>query len=333
MNRRKFIKAVGGGAVLATSGFVSARPNKTAPPNAVGILYDSTLCIGCKACVPACKRANGMPTDSQESLPIWDTPQGLSPKTLNVVKLYKQGTGETKDQVTNGHAFVKRSCLHCVDANCVSVCPVSAMRKDGETGIVTHHPQACIGCRYCIYSCPFNIPKFELDKAFGGELKKCELCNHRLADGKLPACVEACPTGAAIFGKREELIAEARRRLDAQRGSDFDYPLLEPASGHRHVKKLPAYQRAIYGEKELGGTQVLYLAGVPFDRLGLPALPERSYASIWEGLQHTLYKNMALPSLSFGALVFLVHRNSKRLHGQGEAMSTREGATRRDHHG
>jgi ferredoxin len=202
------------------------------------------------------------------------------------------------------------------------------MRKDPLTGIVTHHPDACIGCRYCIYSCPFNVPKFELDKAFGGELKKCELCNHRLADGKLPACVEVCPTGAAIFGTRGDLVAEARRRLDGQPGTDFDYPLMTPDSTHRHVKKLPTYQREIYGERELGGTQVMYLAAVPFDKLGLPELPERSYASISEGLQHTIYKNMALPALSFGALMFLVRRNSKRLHGSHtEADATQSTTT------
>lgn len=312
INRRTFLKTAGGGALLAATGAATARPNKEPPNRAVGMLYDATLCIGCKACVPACKRANGMPAETDDLLPIWDTPKDLSPKTLNVIKLYRHGEAKHKDQAVNGFSFVKRNCLHCVDASCVSVCPVSAMRKDPETGVVTHHPESCIGCRYCVYACPFGVPKFELDKAFGGEVKKCQLCNHRLAKGELPACVEVCPTGANLFGTRTELLAEAKRRLALKPGSDYEYPMLQPQSSYRHTKEVPHYQPTVYGEKELGGTQVFYLAGVPFEKLGLPTLPERSYASISEGVQHTIYKHMALPALLFSGLLYVVRRNTKR---------------------
>jgi Fe-S-cluster-containing dehydrogenase component len=318
IDRRAFLKAIGGGALLGATGSGHARPNKEAPPNAVGILYDSTLCIGCKACVTACRQANLLPVESEDSKPIWDAPVDLSPQTFNVVKLYRSGNAEIKDSERDGYAFVKRNCLHCIDAVCVSVCPVSAMRKDPQSGIVDYNPDTCIGCRYCVYACPFGVAKFELDKAFGGEIKKCELCHDRLAKGQLPACVEVCPTGAALFGTREKLIAEGRRRIEAQAGAELEYPMLTVDSRHRHVKVAPRYQQRIYGERELGGTQVLYLSSVPFEKLGLPSLPDRSYAGISEGLQHSIYKFMALPTLLLGALLYLVHRNVHR-HGDAKA--------------
>jgi Fe-S-cluster-containing dehydrogenase component len=327
LNRREFLTAAAGGALLVTGGNALARPNKPVSPEAVGMLYDATLCIGCKACIVGCRAANEIPPETPVSLPIWDAPKDLSSRTFNVIKLYKDGTAETKDQVTDGYAFIKRNCPHCVDANCVSVCPVSAMRKDPITGIVTHHPDVCIGCRYCIFACPFNIPKYELHDAFG-EITKCQFCNHRLKQGKLPGCVEACPTGANIFGPRAALLEEARRRIALKPGDEYEYPLRTLDSQRRHVKQAPTYQQHVYGEKELGGTQILYLSGVPFEKLGLPKLPERSFASQSEAVQHTIYKYMALPALAFAGLLYTVRRNTKA--GQGSDQDRGEpGATPR----
>ncbi len=310
MNRRQFLEAAGAGALAAVSGGATARPNKTPLPNAIGMLYDATLCIGCKACVSACKDANGMPPETSLENPMWDMPVDLSPKTLNVIKVYRDGDGSQKDREVDGYSFIKRHCMHCVDAGCVSVCPVTAMRKDPETGVVTHHKEACIGCRYCVYACPYNVPKYELDEAFG-QIQKCQFCVHRLKQGKLPACVEVCPTGANLFGTREEMLGEAKRRLGLNPGDIYEYPRLTLDAPYQHEKPAPEYGQQVFGEKEGGGTQVLMVAGVPLDKLGLPILPEQSYASRSETVQHAIYQGMVFPGLLLAGLLFAAHRSSR----------------------
>ena len=306
IKRRDFLKAAGGGALALAGGTASARPNRKPLPKAVGMLYDSTLCIGCKACVAACKVANHMPPEGD----IWDAPLDLSPKTLNVIKAYRNGTAAVKDREIDGYAFIKRHCMHCVDPGCVSVCPVSAMRKDPESGVVTHHPDACIGCRYCVYACPYDVPKYELNNAFG-QIRKCQLCSQRLAKGQVPACVEVCPTGASLFGSRKELLAEAKRRIALKPGETYQYARVTLHANHGHEKPAPHYQQHIFGEKEGGGTQVMQLAGVPFQKLGLPDLPERSYASQSETVQHSLYHGMMLPGLLLAGLMYGAKRSTR----------------------
>jgi Fe-S-cluster-containing dehydrogenase component len=248
-----------------------------------------------------------MPVEASDQTPMWDTPADTSGKTLNIIKLYRNGTAEVKDREVDGFSFVKRHCMHCVDPGCISVCPTSAMRKDPETGVVTHHPEACIGCRYCVWACPYNIPKWDFDEAFG-RINKCEFCNHRLVEGKLPACVEHCPTGASLFGTREEMLAEAKRRLALEPGSAYAYPRNTLEDPNRHEKTVPHYIDEVYGETQGGGTQVLVLAGVPFGDLDLPDVPERSFASISETIQHTVYKGMIAPLALLGGLMFVTRR-------------------------
>ena len=322
MQRRDFLKVAGGGAVAAgASGAAEARQNLKPPPDGVGMLYDATLCIGCKACMVKCKEVNGMPPETSSETPNWDAAKDISGKTLNVIKAYRHGTAEVKDRETDGFSFVKRHCMHCVDAGCVSVCPVSAMRKHPVTGVVTHHADACIGCRYCVYACPYNVPKFDFEGP-RGQIQKCQFCNQeglsRLDDGLLPGCVEVCPTGASLFGTREELLAEAKRRLALEPGSEYDYARGTLDAGNPHRKEVPRYEPGIFGEKEGGGTQVIYLAGVPFEKLGLPDLPERSFASISETVQHTIYKGMLAPILAFGGLLWAVRRNMRREEQSGK---------------
>ena len=337
MNRRNFLKsvAVGGAAATVTAGAAGdakaiQRAPKVRPPEALSLLYDSTLCVGCKACVSACKRANDMPAEidpGQEgwNTGTWDTAKGLSGKTLNVIKVYRNGTMEQKDREENGYAFIKRQCLHCVDPSCMSACPVSAMLKDPETGIVSHDPDRCIGCRYCVYACPFGVPQYDFSGPFG-QIHKCQLCKHRLAEGELPGCVESCPTGATLFGRYEDLREEAHRRIKLKPGDTHVYPRGD-ASGkfggyHPPNEKIitAEYRPEVYGENILGGVQTLYLAAVPFDKLGLPYgnVPNHAYATDTEGVQHLLYTGMIAPATVLTALILLARRNSDQHHHEAE---------------
>ncbi|PWC43121.1 hydrogenase 2 operon protein HybA [Azospirillum sp. TSO22-1] len=333
LSRRNFLsKAARGSAAAATAACAAVaaapeanalqRPPKPMPAEAVGLLYDSTLCIGCKACVKACKDANGMPVEVAPDQTAWnggewDTPVELSGKTLNVIKAYTNGTMAEKDRETDGFAFIKRQCLHCADPSCVSVCPVTAMTKDARTGIVSYNPDACIGCRYCVLSCPFGVPKYEYDSPTG-QIRKCQLCKHRLAENQLPACSDVCPTGATLFGRTEDLKAEAKRRVALKPGERTHYPRGDIAGkvggrrdGHEATVRV-AYQQHIYGEKELGGTQCLAVSAVPFDKLNLPTnVPETGYPTVSEGIQHTLYAGMVGPATLLAGLVYLAHRNTK----------------------
>ncbi len=315
MKRREFLKAaIGGSAALCAPVVAEARPNLEPAEDAVGMLFDSTLCVWCKACVAKCKAVNGMPPVMQKGNEQWDSARDLSGDTLNVIKIYKDGKGEVKDREKDGFCFEKRSCMHCVDPGCVSACPCSAMRQDKRTGIVTHHPEACIGCRNCMVACPYNVPQFEYNKVFG-EIHKCQMCNQagveRIDKGLITGCAEVCPTGATLFGTRKALLAEAKRRMKLKAGDVYQYPrgdVSRPTS--RHEKKIPEYNNHIWGEKEAGGTSVMHISAVSFDKLGMPPLGERSAASIAEGVQHTLYSYLALPAIALAGLAYVVHRNT-----------------------
>ncbi len=366
IDRRAFLSRIAaGGAAAAVAGVgADARALQRAPkprlPDAVGLLYDSTLCVGCKACVAGCKQANGKPAERSadqaawnsrvtsdqgswvvretgDHQPIWDTPRDTSGDTLNVIKAYINGSAEVKDREEDGFAFIKRQCLHCNDPSCVSACPVSAMIKDPETGIVRHDVGRCIGCRYCVFACPFGIPKFQYDTAFG-RIAKCELCHHLLDKGELPGCVAACPTGATLFGRVEDLEKEARRRIQLKPGDTYLFPRGDinnrygpHAPPHERIVAA-AYRPEVYGDTVLGGTQALYLSAVSFDKLGLPYgphIPDAMYATQTEGVQHFLYTGMIAPAVVLTALILIARRNADQHHheaeeGEGDTRGTPE---------
>ena len=328
MKRRDFLKGtLSTGAatvcgVVAGSDSAEARPNLQPNPEAVGMLYDSTLCVGCKACVSKCKEVNGMPPVVESADNAWDEARDLSGDTLNVIKVFQSGSGENKDAEVDGFAFEKRSCMHCVDPGCVSVCPVTALTQDKKTGIISYNADACIGCRNCMVGCPYNVPQFQYDKTFG-QINKCQMCNQkgveRIDKGMMTGCAEACPTGATLFGTRKELMAEAKRRMELKPGEIYNYPrgdINKPDSYHE--KEVPAYKKHIWGEKEAGGTNVLHISSIPFDKLGMPPLKERSSASIAEGVQHGLYNYLALPAVALAGLTFMVKRSADNEDDGGE---------------
>ena len=280
ISRRTALKVALTGAAAAAATPVKALTPIVAPPDAVGLLYDTTKCIGCKACVSACREANGLEPDTTWSDGRYHAPLDLSARAKTVVKLYDDGAK---------NSFVKTQCMHCLDPACANACMLGAFKKR-EYGIVTYDVNYCIGCRYCEVACPYGVPKFEWSKA-APRMVKCELCNHRLAQGKQPACTEVCPRQAVIFGKREDLLREARSRLSA-------YPNI--------------YVQKIYGESDGGGTQCLYISHVPFDAIGLPALGETSTSSLQHTIQSTIYKGFAAPVALYGLLGVVLLRNRKK---------------------
>ncbi len=189
------------------------------------LLIDTELCAGCNACVDACKEENNQPDVETTD---------LSSISYTAV-IEKEGV------------YTRRLCMHCEYPTCVSVCPVGALEKT-ESGAVIYHYEKCIGCRYCMQACPYSVPTYEWNST-SPKVQKCTMCHARQKVGKIPACAEACPVEATIFGDRNELLKIARKRL-----SD------DPTT----------YVNHIYGEHEAGGSSVLFASSVPFEKLGFP---------------------------------------------------------------
>lgn len=284
-DRRSLFKGLAAAATLTLipTTAAEARPKRTAPDDAVGLLYDTTRCIGCKACVVACKEANQRPADVDGyGGGLYDAPEGLNEYTKNVIQLYR-------DDGANEYSYVKKQCMHCVDPACVGACMLGALQK-GKFGIVSYDAGLCVGCRYCEAACPFNVPKFEWSKK-APKIVKCELCRDRLAEGKQPACTEVCPRGAVIYGRYADLLADARARLAAEPGK---------------------YVSRIYGERELGGTQVLYLSHVPFEHLGFHFADEQSVPHTQQTVQHGVYQGFIAPIALYGILGAVAFRNRRK---------------------
>lgn len=248
ISRRNFLKAAGlgiGALTLPVGGAAAASPRSNTDDSA-SMLYDSVKCVGCRACQMACKVRSKLPPELDPTN-TYEAPKDLSSKTFTLIKLHKE------DQTS---AFVKQQCMHCIDPACVSVCPVGALEKL-PSGPVVYHSERCIGCRYCMAACPFNIPKSEWESPLP-YIKKCDFCADRLAAGQHPACGDACPTGALIFGTRKQMLDIA----------------------HSRVNVSTVYDPHIYGEKEAGGTNMLYISAVNFKKLGFPELDERELPTI-----------------------------------------------------
>lgn len=222
------------GGAAAAGKLVSAAPHAPAD-DAWGMLIDLTECIGCRTCAYACQEANGWTGD----------PEGTEPAGDRWTAVREVAVPDRPGEVR----YVRTQCFHCLEPACASACPVAALRKTPQ-GPVVYEAERCIGCRYCMVACPFQIPRYQWDRT-RPLVAKCIMCAPRLARGEAPACAEACPTGATLFGRRSELIAEAQRRIQS-------HP-------DRYVDR-------IYGLAEAGGTSWLYLSDVPFEALGFPTV-------------------------------------------------------------
>jgi formate dehydrogenase iron-sulfur subunit len=162
------------------------------------LLFDNTKCVGCGACMVACREHNGLPETESKEL------------GANQFTIVKQAKGK------DGDVNYRRLCMHCAEPTCASVCPVGALHKTAA-GPVVYDAEICLGCRYCIQACPFSVPKYEWS-ALAPRVRKCTFCADRLAQGKINACAEACQFGATVAGDRDALLKEARARLAAEPG-------------------------------------------------------------------------------------------------------------------
>jgi formate dehydrogenase iron-sulfur subunit len=269
INRRNFFRVLGvSGVAMAAGTTLKGSSSADKKVEFSGILYDSTKCAGCQTCESACAEANGLPA------PTETIQAGVKRKTddkhRTVVNAFSSG---------NGEAYLKKQCMHCNEPACAAACLTQAMYKTKE-GPVIWRGEKCMGCRYCMVSCPFDSPKFEYHSA-NPKIEKCNMCYSRLQDGKLPACVENCPAEALIYGTRRDLIKEARKRI---------------------AENPTQYVDHIYGEHEAGGTCFLYLAGVPFEELGLnTTIQTESYPSLSKGFLYSVPAVFVLwPALLLG---------------------------------
>lgn len=237
LSRRTFFKVNAlGAAALAAGAPAASAATAAAGADTVGVLVDTTRCVGCRACEAACAEANALP----EPDPSGDVSRAAPRQTSE-----KQWTAVRRYDTRRGEVFVKTQCMHCVQPACAAGCLTKALEKQ-DNGAVTWNGDRCMGCRFCMIACPFDVPKFEY-QSWNPRIQKCQLCVDRLAEGKSPACVEVCPAEALTFGKRSALLEIARQRIYQSPG---------------------AYVPHVYGEHEVGGTGWLYISRVPFEELG-----------------------------------------------------------------
>jgi Ni/Fe-hydrogenase subunit HybB-like protein/Fe-S-cluster-containing dehydrogenase component len=270
-NRRQFIKTIGG---LAAAGAATHADDCLASvhgpdtDNVDGVLVDLSLCVGCRHCEYACKKNHDIDPGNLEDYDdtsVFTDKRRPAPDALTVINRWSQPEGEP--------VHAKVNCMHCNHASCVSACIVGALEKQPD-GSVTYDTWKCIGCRYCMVACPFQIPTYEYNDTLTPRVRKCDFCADRRGEGELPACVEACPREAMVYGKRAELLELAHERITEHPDRYVDH---------------------VYGEHEVGGTSWMYISSVPFDRAGFLKLGNAAPPVLTEAIQHGVFKYWIAP--------------------------------------
>jgi Fe-S-cluster-containing dehydrogenase component len=248
MGRRGFLRglALGSVAVGATTREAQAGGGAhryTGYPGRKGLLHDVTLCVGCRSCEAACNQVNGLPPvePPAQDTSAFHQQRLLSDQLYTVVNRYRPAQGRQPA------VYRKHQCMHCSEPCCASVCFVKAFTKTPE-GPVLYDPDLCVGCRYCVFACPYYALSYEYSDALTPRVVRCTMCYPRIIQGRNPACADACPNGAILYGDREELMHVARERIRKYPGRYVDH---------------------IFGEHEFAGTSWLTIAGMPFTQLGL----------------------------------------------------------------
>lgn len=283
LNRRQFLKASGAtlGAFLACSpGGSSAASPANSSTDTIGVLVDTTLCIGCRKCEQACAKRNGLPDRSFEDLTILHTNRRPDAGAYTVINRYYPNQGNQES-----FTHVKFQCMHCLDPACASACITGALNKQ-PSGPVIYNVSKCIGCRYCMVACPFQIPAYEYHRALAPRVMKCTFCFEYISklpreEGGLPACAQVCPMEVMTYGKRSDLLELARWKIKNHPGKFLDH---------------------IFGEHEVGGTAWMYLASHSFETLGFPHLGEEAPPRLTESIQHGIFWGAAPPLLLFTVL-------------------------------
>ncbi len=239
-SRRNLLRLAAAAGVGTLAAQAEALPLE-ADQAATGVLVDTTLCVGCRGCEAACAESHHLPGPERPGDErIFDSARSTGTEVFTVVNRASVAGPDGESR------YAKTQCFHCVSPGCASACPVRALEKTPE-GPVIYHRGRCMGCRYCMISCPFGVPKYEYDKAVP-YVRKCDFCAERQADGLAPACASVCPTGALEFGRREALLDKARERVWGNPGR---------------------YEHTVFGEHEAGGTSWIYIGDVPQAKLGL----------------------------------------------------------------
>ncbi len=297
LGRRGFLKLAAATAGTATFGGVDAGAGE-APANGggdggFGVLVDASVCISCRKCEWACDRQNRITGRAQaefEDRSVCLTPRRPDANAFTVVNRYPESPG------ADAGYTVKIQCMHCLHPACASACLVGALRKHPQ-GPVYYDEWRCIGCRYCMIACPFEIPVYEYDRALQPRVRKCSFCVERVTqENRRPACVEICPNEALTFGKREDLIDVAYIRMKA--------------TPERYVPHL-------YGEHEAGGTAWMYLAPADLASAGLPPLSDRPIPETTERIQHSIFKNFVPPLALYGLLGLILYNTHREKTGTG----------------
>lgn len=289
-NRRDFFKTsalLGAGITGLASTPAKAAPKNILSEDRMGVLVDTTVCVGCRNCEWACKGAHDIPAgniDDYSDRSVYKKMRRPDDKALTVVNEY------TNPKKSTLPFDVKVQCMHCDHPACVSACIVGAFSKI-ENGTVLWDTDMCIGCRYCMVACPFQIPAFEYEEALIPDIKKCDFCFDRTVNNNLPACIDICPVEALTYGPRNELIKIARERIKRNPERYIDH---------------------IYGEHEVGGTSWLYLGGVEFDKLDFPKLQNNPAPGVSESIQHGIFAYFVPPVSLYALLGGLMWITKKR---------------------
>ncbi len=224
----------------------------------MAILFDSTRCTACKGCQIACKQWNDLFSPlGFNAYPFpgsYQSPKDVDGETRLIITFNEKETEDPYKPIQ--WAFGRKACFHCTDAGCVDACPSGALKHE-ENGAVSFNEKVCIGCELCQPACPFDIPRYhgKLQK-----IDKCDLCYSRLENGEVPACVKTCQPEALMFGPRDEMIAEGKRRVEFAKSRGFK-------------------DAELYGEKEMGGLHVLTVCKYNHEAYGLPTDPSLSAAT------------------------------------------------------
>lgn len=261
INRRDFLKLGGVGTTLALTGLdASASEHFEGYPDSYGVLVDTTLCLGenCRRCEEACKNKNKRDVSDLDlkDNSVFEKRRRTDADNLTVVNRFDS------PKQPGEHIFVKHQCMHCLEPACANACFVKAFTKTAE-GPVTYNADLCVGCRYCMVACPFDVPAYDYFDPLEPEVRKCDMCHDRLLEGKKTACAEICPEECITVGKRSDLITMAHERMRTH-----------PDRYHQHL----------YGEHEVGGTSWMYLAGVDHASLGFNThLGTKKYGELTSG--------------------------------------------------